>query len=76
LLITAGILEKQGLIDEAIQIVKAIDQVRQTEHIKHYLGILHLAASNLKEAFEYFKQALAIKPDYAPSLIETASIIS
>jgi len=51
LLITAGILEKQGLIDEAIQIVKAIDQVRQTEHIKHYLGILHLAASNLKEAF-------------------------
>lgn len=56
--------------------MKAIDQVRQTEHIKHYLGILHLAGSDLKEAFNYFKEALAIKPDYVPSLVETASIIS
>ena len=55
LLITAGILEKQGLVEEAIQIVKAIDQVRQTEHIKHYLGILYLSASNLKEAFSCFR---------------------
>lgn len=76
LLITAGILEKQGLVEEAIQIVTAIDQVKKTEAIKHYLGILYLESSNLKEAFNCFKEALALKADYVPSLIEIASIVS
>lgn len=76
LLITAGILQRQGLTEEAIQIVKAMDESREAEYIKHYLGVLYMEASNLKEAFICFKAALVIKPDYVPSLIEVASIIS
>lgn len=76
LLITAGILQRQGKLEEAIQIVGAMDEVRKAEYIKHYLGILYLESSNLKEAFKCFKSALAMKPDYVPSLIEVASIIS
>jgi len=32
--------------------------------------------SNLTDAFNNFKAALSIKPDYIPSLIEIATIIS
>lgn len=66
---TANILEKQGKIKEAIEIVTAIDNVKQAEYIKHYLGLLYLSNSNFTEAFNYFKAALAIKPDHVPSLI-------
>jgi tetratricopeptide (TPR) repeat protein len=38
LYITAGILEKQDLIEQAIEIMQALDQHSQAFHIKHYLG--------------------------------------
>jgi tetratricopeptide (TPR) repeat protein len=73
---TANILEKQGKIKEAIEIVTAIDKFKEAEYIKYYLGILYLEDSNLTEAFNFFKAALNIKPDHVPSLIEVATIIS
>ena len=73
---TANILEKQGKVREAIEIVTALDSVRQAEYIKHYLGLLHLSNSNFTEAFNYFKAALSLQPDHVPSLIEVATIIS
>jgi tetratricopeptide (TPR) repeat protein len=76
LIITANILQKQGKIREAIEIVTAVDKFKEAEYIKHYLGILYLQDSNLTEAFNHFKAALAIQPDYLPSLIEVATIIS
>jgi hypothetical protein len=48
---TAGILQKQGHIKEAIEILLAIDKEMQTEHVKHYIGILYLEDSNLNKAF-------------------------
>jgi Tfp pilus assembly protein PilF len=69
-------LQKQGKIKEAIDIMAAIDKFKSAEYIKHYLGILYLQDSNLTEAFNHFKAALSIKPDYLPSLIEVATIIS
>jgi tetratricopeptide (TPR) repeat protein len=69
-------LQRQGLVEEAIQIVTAMDEAKQAQYIKHYLGVLYLEASNLKQAFFCFKAALNLQPDYLPSLIEVASIIS
>lgn len=43
----AKILENQGKIKEAIDIVHAIDSFQPTEYIKHYLGVLYLIDSNL-----------------------------
>jgi hypothetical protein len=40
------------------------------------MGILYLEDSNLGEAYNAFKAALTLKPDYIPSLIEVASIVS
>lgn len=76
LIMTANILEKQGKVREAIEIVTALDSVKQAEYIKHYLGLLHLSNSNFTEAFNHFKAALALQPDHVPSLIEVATIIS
>lgn len=47
LIITANILQKQGKIKEAIDIMTAIDKFKSAEYIKHYLGILYLQDSNL-----------------------------
>ena len=44
---------------EAIEIVTALDSVRQAEYIKHYLGLLRLSNSNFTEAFNYLGCTIA-----------------
>ena len=54
----------------------AIDCHKESEFIKHYIGILFLSDSNIVEAFKYFKGALMIKNNHVPSLIEIGTILS
>lgn len=54
----------------------AIDKYKETEFIKHYIGLLYLQDSNVTQAYHFFKAALIIQPNHVPSLIEIATILS
>lgn len=42
----------------------------------HYIGLLYLNDSNVREAFRYFQKAIEVQANHTPSLIEIATILS